>query len=209
MLDENEDRILWGWIPERRSEAEHNAAGWAGAMSLPRVLSLSSEGELQMEVLPAVRKLRHGHTGLQQNASPGSRKKFLDALKIEDLSAEVSLQFRPKAGQTISLGLQSEDGENFTTISLSEKSGVRRLTVNELSAPVSGSGDSPVRMHLFLDGSVLEIFVNGTTTLTARIYHAPNWPLHLTLQGDASVDALDVWQIHPISKDRLTGSLCV
>jgi sucrose-6-phosphate hydrolase SacC (GH32 family) len=71
-----------------------------------------------------------------------------------------------------------------------------------------GSTGVLMQLHFFLDGSVLEIFVNGTTTLTARIYHAPNWPLHLTMQGDASVDALDVWQIHPISKDRLTGSLC-
>jgi hypothetical protein len=55
---------------------------------------------------------------------------------------------------------------------------------------------------------VLEVFVNGTTALTARIYHVPKWPLRLNLQGAAPVDSLDVWQIRPISKDRLTGSLC-
>jgi beta-fructofuranosidase len=208
MLDEKDDRILWGWIPETRPEAEHNAAGWAGAMALPRVLSLNSEGELQMDVLPALRKLRHAHTSLPRQATPEDRKKMLDSVSIQDLAAEVSLEFRPKAGQPLTLGLQSEDGQTFATISFSEKAGVRQLAVNELTAPLSGSGDSPIRLHLFLDGSVLEVFVNGTTTLTARIYNAPNWPLHLMLQGDAPVDVLDVWQIHPITKDRLTGALC-
>jgi beta-fructofuranosidase len=208
MPDADGNRILWGWIPETRPEAEHNAAGWAGVMALPRVLSLNSDGELQMEVLPALRKLRHAHTGLQRQAPPEDRKKMLDTLLIQDLAAEVSLEFRPKANEPFVVNLESEDGENFATLRFAEKQGARQLTVNELTAPLSGSGDAPVRLHLFLDGSVLEVFVNGTTTLTARIYHVPKWPLRLTMQGAAPVDALDVWQMRPISKDRLTGSLC-
>ncbi len=207
MSDADENRILWGWIPETRPEAEHNAAGWAGVMGLPRVLSLNTEGELQMEAAPALRKLRHSHTSVRQ-ATPEDRKKTLDSLLIQDLAAEVSLEFRPNADQAFAVRLQSEDGENFATITCTEKAGRRQLTVNELTAPLSGSGDSPVRLHLFLDGSVLEVFANGTTALTARIYLVPKWPLQLRLEGDAPVDALDVWQMRPISKDRLTGSLC-
>jgi beta-fructofuranosidase len=209
MLDEGGNRILWGWIPEKRPEAEHNAAGWAGAMALPRVLSLNSEGELQMEVAPAVRKLRHSHASLSREASAADRKKLLESLTIPDLAAEAVLEFRPKAGQPFALGLQSEDGEPFASIAFNENAGARQVTVNELTAPVSGSGDAPVHLHLFLDGSVLEVFVNGTTTLTARIYQVPKWPLRLTVQGNAPVDGLEVWQMHPISKDRLTGSFCV
>ncbi len=41
-LDAQGQRILWGWIPETRPEAEFSAAGWAGCMALPRVLSLGS-----------------------------------------------------------------------------------------------------------------------------------------------------------------------
>jgi len=208
MPDAEGNRILWGWIPETRPEAEHNAAGWAGVMALPRVLSLNSDGELQMETVPALRKLRHAHTGLQREATPEDRKKMLDTLLIQDLSAEISLEFRPKANEPFTVNLDSEDGENFATLRFAEKQGVRELSVNELTARISGSGDAPVRLHLFLDGSVLEVFVNGTTALTARICHVPKWPLRLALQGTAPVDALDVWQMRPISKDRLTGSLC-
>ena len=35
-------RILWGWIRETRPENEFAAAGWSGAMALPRVLTVGS-----------------------------------------------------------------------------------------------------------------------------------------------------------------------
>jgi len=35
MLDRTANRILWGWLPEARSDADLIAAGWAGVMSLP------------------------------------------------------------------------------------------------------------------------------------------------------------------------------
>jgi len=44
LADAQGQRILWGWIPETRPEAEFSAAGWAGCMALPRVLSLGSSG---------------------------------------------------------------------------------------------------------------------------------------------------------------------
>ena len=42
-------RILWGWIRETRPEAQFAAAGWSGAMGLPRVLRVNSDGALEMK----------------------------------------------------------------------------------------------------------------------------------------------------------------
>ncbi len=39
-LDGHGNRILWGWLAETRPEAEFAAAGWAGMISLPRVLTI-------------------------------------------------------------------------------------------------------------------------------------------------------------------------
>jgi sucrose-6-phosphate hydrolase SacC (GH32 family) len=65
---------------------------------------------------------------------------------------------------------------------------------------------SPVRLHVYLDGSVLEVFANETTSLTKRIYQIPSGPLTLKLEGAAELTSLDAWQMKPISKDRLTGT---
>ena len=117
------------------------------------------------------------------------------------------LHLLPKS-DGFTLHLQSDLGD-FATISCSNQSGNSgQLRVNTFTAPLPGAAGSPVRLHLFLDGSVLEIFVNGTTSITARIYQTPSGPLRLKIEGDVELTSLDVWQMTPISKDRLTGSLC-
>ena len=72
-----------------------------------------------------------------------------------------------------------------------------------MSAPCSLAVNQSLRLHVFLDGSVLEIFANGTTVATARVYKAPSSPLRVAIDGE--YDSLDVWQMEPISKDRLTS----
>jgi hypothetical protein len=52
---------------------------------------------------------------------------------------------------------------------------------------------------------VLEVFANGATVMTVRVYRAPSGPLRLSFEGEAEVNSVDVWQIQPISKDRLTS----
>ncbi|MGC1451699.1 MAG: GH32 C-terminal domain-containing protein, partial [Candidatus Sulfotelmatobacter sp.] len=206
MLDADSNRVLWGWITETRPDADLVAAGWAGAMSLPRVLSLNAHDELQMDVAHAVRKLRAEHTSIFLEPSAAMRQKNLDTLRIHDLAAELELHLLPK-GDEFSLRLQSDLGD-FATISCSNQSGSRQLGVNTVTAPLPVAAGSPVRLHLFLDGSVLELFVNETIALTARIYQIPSGPLRLKIEGDVELTSLDVWQMTPISKDRLTASLC-
>jgi beta-fructofuranosidase len=203
MFDATGNRILWGWVPETRPDADLIAAGWAGAMSLPRTLALNAQNELQTEVAPQVRKLRATHTGFNPEQSPAARQKILDTLRIHDLAAEMELHLQPK-GDDFTLRLQSEDGTDFAAIACSNC----QLHVNAVTAPLPGIAGSPVHLHMFLDGSVLEVFANRTTALTARIYQIPSSPLHLKLEGNAELISLDAWQMEPISKDRLTGPLC-
>lgn len=206
MLDRDGNRILWGWIPETRPDTDLIAAGWAGAMSLPRVMSLNDQNELQTEMLTTVNMLRGEHTGFRGDHQNATIQKFLEVVRIRDLAVEIEMQFQPKP-EGFTFRLRSESGD-FATISCANRSGQRELRMNEVTAALSGVAGSPVRLHMFLDGSVLEIFANGTTSLTARIYKVPSGPIRLTLDGDAGVKSLDVWQMRPISKDRLTGSLC-
>jgi beta-fructofuranosidase len=206
MLDEHGNRILWGWITETRSDAALFAAGWAGAMSLPRVLSLNSAKELQTEVATAARQLRSAHTRVSPEQSPALRQKNLGSLRVNDLAAELELHLQPKADE-FTLRLQS-DLEDFAVISCSSQSGSRELRVNKVAVPLAGATGSRVHLHMFLDGSVLEVFANETASLTARIYQIPSGPLRLKIEGDVELTSLDVWQMTPISNDRLTGSLC-
>lgn len=206
MLDPRGMPVLWGWIPETRPDAELITAGWAGVMSLPRLVSINLQGELQTTASPRTRMLRGKHVYIDASQSPTLRLKALDTLSINDVSAELELELLPKA-DAFTLRLQSSDGAVFATIGYSIDAGKRRIRVNDITAPLAGSAGSPVRLHMFLDGSVLEIF-SDTTALTARIYKNPSPRLRLALEGNVEITSVNIWQMNPISKDRLTGSWC-
>ena len=203
MLDKDGHRILWGWVTEARPDTDLLAAGWAGAMSLPRMMSLSPSNELQTEVSRAARVLRGEHTAI---AAAGTKAgKALDPIRVHDLAAEIDLTLRRKADDFV-LSMLSDNGE-FVSIVCSRRPHGRELKVGSVSAQLSGEPGSPLRLHMFLDGSVLELFANTETALTARVYHAPSGPLRMKLEG-AEIISLDIWQMKPISSDRLTGSFC-
>jgi beta-fructofuranosidase len=70
-LDAHGNRILWGWIPEKRPDAELVAAGWAGCVALPRTLSLSADGELEINIATEAQSLREKAYSLSpENKSP-------------------------------------------------------------------------------------------------------------------------------------------
>jgi beta-fructofuranosidase len=208
MLDRDGNRIMWGWIPETRPDAEYSAAGWAGVMALPRVVSLNAQQELQMDVVLSVEILRIAtrHVGGQMDLE--TRKRSLDVLRIHDLAAELQVECRPKPDRPFTLRLRSETGDTFATISCTNSPAGRELQVNNVRATFPGNPVLPVHLRMFLDASVMEVFANGTTVLTARVYQAPSSPLHLEFDSEAELADLRVWQLQPISKDRMTSSLC-
>jgi len=89
-LDAQGQRILWGWIPETRPQAEFSAAGWAGCMALPRVLSLGSSGDVLMHTVPEVHALR-AKSFIRQGPRAALSHIALSALdvKIENLCGEI------------------------------------------------------------------------------------------------------------------------
>src|ERR1700680_1208994 len=92
MPDSDGNRILWGWITETRPDADLIAAGWAGAMSLPRVLSLNPASKLARKVSPAAEQLRGTRTQTNAGADATARQKILDGFRIHDFAAELLLE---------------------------------------------------------------------------------------------------------------------
>lgn len=58
MCDETGRRLIWGWLWEGRSEQARREAGWAGVMSLPRVLTPGADGLLNQAVPHELKALR-------------------------------------------------------------------------------------------------------------------------------------------------------
>jgi beta-fructofuranosidase len=202
-IDARANRILWGWIPETRPEAEFSKAGWAGCMSLPRVLSLNADNELEMRVAPEANALRAKPFSLPAPPTPrAERMSALRGLQIENLSAELSLRIR---NEQVSLALM-DGAKVFLQLVYDPAQTGKELKVNDSVVELPPGRLSEIEIHLFLDGSVLEIFANNRVCLTVRVYQAARHALHLDVSENDidKIAALQIWEMTPISPDRLT-----
>jgi len=66
----------------------------------------------------------------------------------------------------------------------------------------------PLRLQVFLDASVIEVFASRRACLTERIYPTRADSLGVSLLargGTARLLTLEVWEMRAISPDRLTS----
>jgi len=220
MLDAKDRRIYWAWVRERRTKEAYTAAGWAGVMSLPHLLTLRADNTLGIEPLPELKLLRGAPKEFRGIAlSPG--KDFMIAGVPGDC-VEILAEFDPgTAGQAGFKVRGAADGAEYTIAGYSRATGTlftdtrhSSLNTENTRAVQSGSfsltGGEMLKLHIFLDGSVMEIFANGRACLIERLY--PTRPDSIGISafaqgGKAELRSLRVWPVKPISPDRLTTPL--
>jgi beta-fructofuranosidase len=197
MTDAKGRRILWGWVEETRTPEECRAAGWAGVMALPRLLSLGPDNELRMDIPPEFAALRNQTQTLQQPTASA-----VAGMQIENRAGEIVCAFR--AGKT-ACGLELRAGA-APLFAMQYDGGKPSVSVGGKSMRLSPGPDGVSLVRLWIDGSVIEAFVDSKEVMTARGY-APS-PAGIQLAWTGSTDALkslSVSSITPISKDRLTS----
>jgi beta-fructofuranosidase len=203
-LDAKGNRILWGWIPEKRPEAEFSAAGWAGCMALPRILSINSKGGLEMQVAPGTKVLRAKSFVLpQQHVAFSQLGRAVEDIQIANLAGEIVWKTKsPRATFT----LQDRSGPWWSAILEPKSTASATLTVNGISLEVPIGSKYEIEFYLFLDASVAELICDRQHALTTRIYRQPIGPLRLRASDNdlLALISLEAWQLRPISPDRLT-----
>jgi len=204
-LDQHGNRILWGWIQETRPEADFSASGWAGLMSLPRVLTLSSDGRLRIAIAPNAEKLRQKEQKL--GLTPTGAKELRSTHTLKQACGEILCTINPSSEPfTLDLIDPATPETSFLSIRLSHAN-PKEIVVDRQRLPIFSAQAEPLELHFFLDGSVIELFLNNQVTLTKRFYYpGPTAPeLSLSITGNPEdITRLSLWQLTPISKDRLT-----
>jgi beta-fructofuranosidase len=219
-LDKQGNRILWGWIQENRTDAELRSAGWAGMIALPRVLTLGGDGRLKMTVAPIAEKLRQREQKLQLKPSKEGGTDLQSDQNLKGACGEILCQINPGQGpftvDLIDTTLHSEAPKDPTVATAAQVSllslryshaNQKELVVDQQRVPIQLGAGEPLTLHFYIDGSVIELFVNNQTSYTKRFYYpgqtAPE--IAVTFTGKTSdITRLSMWQLTPISKDRLT-----
>lgn len=196
-------RILWGWVQESRSETEFVAAGWAGVMSLPRVLAVGNDGRLRMTVAKEVQQLRGPERRIGGSAILSGNRKVVLA-ELSGCCGELEVNAR-SAGHSFELRFAGNDGTSWLEIKYAPGRHPRFI-INEQSLPLNLNADEPLLIQAFVDGSVIELFLNNQQALTKRFYYSGRaQTCHISWRGrPADFISASSWELSPISDDRLT-----
>lgn len=211
MLDAKGRRILWGWVQETRSREETNAAGWSGCISLPRVLSVGQDNELQIQIAPEIDSLRRNTVEIKAPHSAAELDRALGGLALPGRAGEVSFTFHP-GERSCGLQLEIGQGENasrlLSVIYQVDVTGARSVSVGDRSIPLGNDMTVVCEARLWIDGSVFELHLNSRHALTARSYGMPSdsGPLRMRWIGDpVTLRSFSASEMTPISTDRLTS----
>lgn len=203
--DDDGRRIMFGWLFEWRDKAAQLAAGWAGVQSLPRVLSLGAEGRLHFAPAPEVETLRRRHTHHPElRLLPGGD--LVPGISGDQLELSLTLHLRQANRVGVRVAV-SPDGAEETRIIYDRQAGVIGLDTTRASldrashgdlhaAPLTLRNDEPLRLRVFLDHSVLEVYANDITCLTGRLYPSRSDSRTVSLFTDRPATAtLDAWEL--------------
>lgn len=206
LRDDRGRRIMLGWLQEARTPQAQEAAGWSGMMSLPQVLSLTAGGRLVIEPAPEVEILRDTHYDYPQG-DLASGVRALTGLQGEAL--EIVATLAPGSAQAVGLLVRaSPGGEEWTAIRYDRAR--RTLAIDRRQSSQGGDGTldlretplalaegEPLTLHIFLDGSAIEVFTGGQY-LAGRIYPSRDDSLGVALfaeGGTARVESLEAWEM--------------
>ena len=164
-------------IPDEVSADAGYQKGWSHLYSIPRIWNLSS-GRLHQLPHPALKALRSGAGDrFDELISSGQPKKVFAGQQYE-LLAEITAEKANKFGFILH---SNPDGSEFSRIYYDAES--KQIVVDQSQSskkqgiPLTIKKDSldlnlskPVKLHLFVDGSVVELFINDEHALTTRIF---------------------------------------
>ena len=211
MLDNRNRRILWGWVQETRSRDEARAAGWSGAISLPRVLSLGPDNELEMAVAPEFSSLRTNTVAIKGTQSPEKLQAALSKATFDNRAGELTCMFaaRQSRGCGLELRMLSDSGAS-TVLALKFREGQRDLLVEvgDRTVPLNPGPDGTSFIQILVDGSVVETFIDKRHVITTRSYVEPGSKgrTQAVWSGESrALKSLTISNIKPISDNRLTG----
>ena len=190
LVDDRGRRIFWGWLRDARADwAKH---GWYSMMTLPWHFSPADDNSLLIDPVEELRSLRydekrHGDVTLSEGDEQTLEGFESDCMEIKlTIEAKDAARFGMKllcspGGEeetvvtydaeeqqfVVDFERASEDGDQLT-YGRSRREDVRGGRQQVVPFPLNGEGRLDI--DLFVDRSVIEIFVNSRICIAQRVY---------------------------------------
>ncbi len=168
--------LLLGIVPDKLADTENYKMGWSHNFSLPREISVASDGSL-------VQKPYSGLTGLRTSTTVTIDQTLLGAQSLSPVSGrqiELLGEFTVGSGACGFHFLKK--GDKQATLSYDPSTGLLTLDYTTLARVSNDNGSwsaklpkkvntgETLKLDVFFDGSIADIFVNDTWAFSVRIF---------------------------------------
>jgi beta-fructofuranosidase len=226
LVDDQGRRIFWAWVTDPRMIPTQVSAG-SGVQSLPRVMSLTKDHQLQIHPVAELESLRRNHRTISPADLPADRDVSL-GIRGKQLELQVDVECRD--AREVGLKVRcSPDGEEETVIVFSpvnqtlsidstnstqrrdviytyhvlDTGGIRKPRGEKHPCPVTTApfphpSFEPLKLRVFLDGPMLEVFAGDTLCLTQQVFPLQKESLEFKAfarGGNARIRGGDVWDM--------------
>jgi beta-fructofuranosidase len=201
------------------------AKGWDQIMTLPRRLTLGEDGKLLMEPAGDIESVRGNHVSVSDMIVPANTETLLEG--VEGNSIEIEATIDTNGSPMVELNvLRSPDETEVTRIVLYRDRGYRNrddalpvpMSVVAIDSSRSSSlpdalsrppetaqvylgPDDHYELRVFVDRSVVEVFINGKQCISQRVYpgRSDSTGVSLRTQGrDVEIKKLDVYTMQSV-----------
>ena len=209
LLDDRGPRIMWAWIFDGPAFETRMDYQWSGTMSLPRVLSLDSAGSLRMNPPEEIERLRYNAKKMTNLAVKADSELSVEGIggRSIELAVEIDAKEAKQYGVKVccSPGGEEQTPVYYDAAEKKLKVDTTRSSLSEgpkgvESGPFELKAGQPLRLRVFVDKSVVEVFANGRQAVMRRIYPSREDSVGVTLFSDggpASVKTLEAWDMMP------------
>ncbi len=176
----NGKTLLLGIVPDKLATEENYRMGWAHNYSLPREISLAADGVLIQKPYSGMAGMRSETTFVKQSSmlnglcslSPviGRQIEMLGEFIVS--SGSCGFHFLKSGSKQASLSYDSANGKLILDLSSLDR------TVNDgvyngiysVTLPKKVNVGEKLKLHVYLDGSIVDVFVNDTWAYSVRIF---------------------------------------
>jgi len=191
-VDSHDNRVLWGWLPETRPEAEFSRAGWSGMMSLPRILTLNGN-DLMLAPAPQTQRLR-ASANASANHLPNTTQEFFCVIQAANSGEPLPYSITDPIGPLIEI--RSVANQDPLTLRITGAATEEK----EIVIPLPERLPAQAGLHLFIDNSVIEIFIDSRFCVTRRFYNRTSGKPVITLAvpGPCKIARPQSFSLHSI-----------
>ncbi|MBW8035801.1 MAG: glycoside hydrolase family 32 protein, partial [Planctomycetes bacterium] len=207
MMDNQGRQIMWTWLHD--NPASEKGQGWSGVYGLPRSLWLGEDGTLRMRPVKELKMLRCDEKTWSNITLSDGKTKTLDGVIGDSCELEITIAPTAAAGQfgvkvRTSAGGEEEtllyyDAQKKRLVFDSTKSGIDgRKKVEQ--APFELKDGEPLKLRVFVDKSVIEIYANDRQAICRRVYPGRDDSLGVVLfanGGKAKFSSVKAWEMMP------------